>query len=230
MKPVILIAPDDGFNPMFQAPHTIISSNYTKCVLEAGGIPVVAFDVNCAAEYVAMADGLLLTGGASDIHAGNYGEIYKDRMGGPNHPLNELRDDMDFTLLRGFMDAGKPVFGIGRGLQVINVAQGGSLYMDLPAESGLEHEQQNHTVLAEPDSFVSCYSAQEEVVSRHHEGIKALGRELKVCAKSPDGLVEAIEHTSLPVFAVQWHPEQSQTESDKALFKRLVTLCKGGDR
>ena len=67
MKPVILIAPDDGFNPMFQAPHTIISSNYTKCVLEAGGIPVVAFDVNCAAEYAAMADGLLLTGGMSDI-------------------------------------------------------------------------------------------------------------------------------------------------------------------
>lgn len=103
--------------PCSRAPHTIISSNYTKCVLEAGGIPVVAFDVNCAAEYTAMADGLLLTGGMSDIHAGNYGQIYKDHMGGPNHPLNELRDDMDFTLLRAFMAAGKPVFGIGRGLQ-----------------------------------------------------------------------------------------------------------------
>ena len=81
-----------------------------------------------------MADGLLLTGGMSDIHAGNYGQIYKDHMGGPNHPLNELRDDMDFTLLRAFMAAGKPVFGIGRGLQVVNVVQGGSLYMDLPED------------------------------------------------------------------------------------------------
>ncbi len=230
MKPVILIAPDDGFNPMFQAPHTIISSNYTKCVLEAGGIPVVAFDVNCAAEYTAMADGLLLTGGMSDIHAGNYGQIYKDHMGGPNHPLNELRDDTDFTLLRAFMAAGKPVFGIGRGLQVVNVVQGGSLYMDLPEETGHDHEKENHTVVAEPDSFVSGYSTGEQVVSRHHQGIKSLGRDLKICAKSPDGLPEAIEHISLPVFAVQWHPEQSQTEADKKLFERLVTLCKGGDR
>lgn len=230
MKPVILIAPDDGFNPMFQAPHTIISSNYTKCVLEAGGIPVVAFDVNCAAEYTAMADGLLLTGGMSDIHAGNYGQIYKDHMGGPNHPLNELRDDMDFTLLRAFMAAGKPVFGIGRGLQVVNVVQGGSLYMDLPEETGQDHEKENHTVVAEPGSFVCAYGTGEQVVSRHHQGMKSLGRDLKICAKSPDGLPEAIEHISLPVFAVQWHPEQSQTEADKKLFERLVTLCKGGDR
>ncbi|MDD3193620.1 MAG: gamma-glutamyl-gamma-aminobutyrate hydrolase family protein [Oscillospiraceae bacterium] len=230
MKPVILIAPDDGFNPMFQAPHTIISGNYTKCVLEAGGIPLVAFDVNCAAEYASMADGLLLTGGASDIHAGNYGEIYKDGMMGPKHPLNELRDDMDFTLLRAFMAAGKPVLGIGRGLQIVNVAQGGSLYMDLLQMTGQDHEEKNHAILAEPDSFVSGYGAGEEVVSRHHQGIKELGRDLRVCAKSPDGLVEAIEHTALPVFAVQWHPEQSRTAADNKLFQRLVTLCKGGDR
>ena len=101
-----------------------------------------------------MEDVLLLTGGMSDIHDGNYGHIYKDRMGGPNHPLNELRDDMDFTLLRAFMAAGKPVFGIGRGLQVVNVVQGGSLYMDLPEETGQDHEKENHTVVAEPDSFV----------------------------------------------------------------------------
>ena len=50
------------------------------------------------------------------------------------------------------------------------------------------------------------------------------------CAKSPDGLVEAIAHTKLPVFAVQWHPEQSKTPADQALFARLITLCKGGDR
>ena len=93
-----------------------------------------------------------------------------------------------------------------------------------------DHEKENHTVVAEPDGFVSGYSTGEQVVSRHHQGIKSLGRDLKICAKSPDGLPEAIEHISLPVFAVQWHPEQSQTEADKKLFERLVTLCKGGDR
>ncbi len=230
MKPVILIAPDDGFNPMFQAPHTIISSDYTKCVMDAGGIPVVACDVNCAASYLEMADGLLLTGGASDIHAGNYGQIYKDRMGGPNHPLNELRDDTDFTLLRAFMEAGKPVFGIGRGLQVINVVQGGSLYMDLPEETGQDHEGKNHPIQAQPDSFVAAYNGTEQVISKHHQGVKELGKDLVACAKSPDGLVEAIAHTKLPVFAVQWHPEQSKTPADQALFARLITLCKGGDR
>lgn len=87
MKPVILIAPDDGFNPMFQAPHTIISSNYTKCVLEAGGIPVVAFDVNCAAETHSNGGRPSAhRAGMSDIHAGNYGQIYKDHMGGPEPP------------------------------------------------------------------------------------------------------------------------------------------------
>ncbi len=230
MKPVILIGPDDGFNPMFQAPHIIISSNYTQCVRNAGGIPVTAFDLNCAAEYAAMADGLLLTGGTSDIHAGNYGEIYKDRMGGPGHPLNELRDDLDFALLKAFMEQGKPIFGIGRGIQIINVALGGSLYMDLLQDLDQEHDGKNHTILAQPDSFVCCYGQQQEVVSRHHQGIKDLGRDLTVCAKSPDGLIEAIEHTSLPIFAVQWHPEQSQSPADQKLFERLIALCEGGNR
>lgn len=230
MKPVILIGPDDGFNPMFQAPHAIISGRYTQCVKEAGGIPVTAFDVTCAAEYAAMADGLLLTGGASDIHAGNYGEIYKDRMGGPGHPLNELRDDLDFALLKAFMALGKPVFGIGRGIQILNVAQGGSLYMDLLEDGGREHDGKNHPILAEPGTFAACYGKEEEVASRHHQGIKELGRDLKVCAHAPDGLIEAVEHQSLPVFAVQWHPEQSQSPADKKLFQRLIDLCKGGKR
>ena len=73
MRPVIMIAPDDGFNPMFKAPHAIISNNYTKCVMNAGGLPVVALDLPCWKEYVEMADALLITGGDSDIHAGNYG-------------------------------------------------------------------------------------------------------------------------------------------------------------
>lgn len=102
--------------------------------------------------------------------------------------------------------------------------------MDLPEETGQDHEKENHTVVAEPDSFVCAYGTGEQVVSRHHQGMKSLGRDLKICAKSPDGLPEAIEHTSLPVYAVQWHPEQSQTQADKKLFERLITLCKGGDR
>lgn len=230
MKPVILIAPDDGFNPMFQAPHTIISHAYSRCILESGGIPLVAFDVTCVNEYVAMADALLLTGGTSDIHAGNYGEIYEDGMMTPKHPLNEGRDDMDFVLLKAFMKAKKPVFGIGRGLQVINVAQGGSLYRDLPVNPGTTHEGVKHTIQSLGDSFAAVYSAEEEVVSEHHQGVRELGRDLKICAKSSDGLIEAIEHASLPVYAVQWHPEQSKSPADKTLFERLISLCKGGVR
>ncbi|MBQ2792678.1 MAG: gamma-glutamyl-gamma-aminobutyrate hydrolase family protein [Oscillospiraceae bacterium] len=231
MRPVIMIAPDDGFNPMFKAPHAIISNNYTKCVMNAGGLPVVALDLPCWKEYVEMADALLITGGDSDIHAGNYGRYYGDGMMSPGHPLNEYRDDMDFSLLKGFMEAGKPVFAIGRGLEVLNVAMGGSLYMDLANEAGIEHKEgEKHTIIAEEGSFAAVYAADAKVVSKHHQGIKELGKDLKVVAKAPDGVIEAIEHTSLPVYAVLWHPEQTQTEADQALFNRLVELCKGGDR
>lgn len=216
MKPVILIAPDDGFNPMFQAPHTIISSNYTKCVLEAGGIPVVAFDVNCAAEYAQWRMVFCSPGGMSDIHAGNYGQIYKDRMGGPNHPLNDCGMIWTSHCFAPLWRRANRYSASAAACRFVNVVQGGSLYMDLPEETGQDHEKENHTVVAEPDSFVCAYGTGEQVVSRHHQGMKSLGRDLKICAKSPDGLPEAIEHTSLPVFAVQWHPEQSQTQADKS--------------
>ena len=98
--------------------------------------------------------------------------------------------------------------------------------MDLPEETGQDHEKENHTVVAEPDSFVCAYGTGEQVVSRHHQGMKSLGRDLKICAKSPDGLPEAIEHTSLPVYAVQWHPERLTADpSHRAIFETFVRQC-----
>ncbi len=228
MKPVILVAPDDGFNPMFQAPHTIISENYSISIADAGGLPLVAFDASLAKEYAAMADGLLLTGGLSDIHAGNYGEIYADGMGSPGHPVNELRDDMDFALLKEFSALKKPCLAIGRGMQAVNVAFGGTLHRDLNNVTDFKHEGKNHAVRPVLGEFVDFYPQDELVVSRHHQAVKEPGKFLVVCAESPDGIIEAVRHAFLPIYAVQWHPEQSRSKADRRLFCEFVSLCGEG--
>ena len=149
-------------------------------------------------------DGLLLPGGG-DLDPASYGQ----EMRGSNKPDPDL-DQLQLDALGAFVHAKKPVFGICRGLQVINVFFGGTLVQNLP--QGYHQYigcDQVHETIAEPNSFLAAlYGERFSVNSAHHQAIDALGNGLQAVQHAMDGVIEAIRHTELPVWAVQWHPER----------------------
>jgi putative glutamine amidotransferase len=166
------------------------------------------------ADYARALDGLVLQGGA-DVSPSTYGETPL----APQWAGDRLRDVYEMELVHEFIEAGKPVLGICRGAQLINVAFGGTLYQDIPtqlAESQVHvtdaYEKHRHEIRFEPGSGLArMYRGVQRptVTSIHHQSIKALGRGLRVEAWSePDGVVEAIRANGKGyVLAVQWHPE-----------------------
>lgn len=165
--------------------------------------------------YVDALDGLVLQGG-NDVAPESYGEV-------PLHPEwkgDAVRDHYEIELIHAFAEAGKPVFGICRGLQVLNVAFGGTLWQDLPTQCpGAVHhirdglyEKNQHALTLTPDGWLKGLypeKAEYTVNSIHHQGIKTLARSFDIEAVCPtDGRIEAIRrpHGSF-VAGVQWHPE-----------------------
>lgn len=220
MKPNILIVPEEGYAR--EIAHWMVPCDYGTAVGEVGGLPLVALDAAAAEAYAAMADGLLLVGG-NDIHCARYGAVYQKASDVPK--LSRRRETLEFDLCRLFLQAKKPIFGIGRGMQVLNVALGGRLR----SVTGHRATTENgfllgceHTLTVSPDRRLTALLRDGMTVdSWHHEVIDTLGDGLVAVAWAEE-TVEAIEHTALPVFGVQWHPERM---SDNALFERFVTLC-----
>lgn len=187
-------------------------------------------DLMQAHEIAGRLDGLLLTGSPSNLEPRAYGEAVDDAPG----PFDAARDTMTGDLIRAMIELGRPVFGICRGFQEINVAFGGTLRRDL-GESGtdLAHHAADdvgfnamfdhvHPVALTPGGVLArAFGVEQAMVnSVHYQGVSRLGEGLRVEAQAPDGIVEAVsgQVNSAPVLAVQWHPEwrtahhpQSQT-------------------
>ena len=167
-------------------------------------------------DYAEYLDGLVLQGGA-DVSPSAYGEEpLRPEWGG-----DPVRDAYELELLHEFIEAGKPVLGICRGMQLINVALGGSLYQDLPsqlpghvAHEGGDFDRNVHRVsFAAGGMLARCFGQVEGggVVSIHHQGIKRLGREVVVEASAEDQVIEAIRWKGRSLLlGVQWHPEFHQ--------------------
>lgn len=213
---------------------------YGKAVQAAGGIPVLiplTLEDDHLAELCERMDGIMLTGG---------GDIDPKYFGGDPHGkiygITPDRDRVEIGITRQLVDEDQPFLAICRGHQVLNVAQGGTLYEDVfdlmdgaMRHSYFDHPHRDHTphtVEVTPNSWLAeIMGAQKElpVNSLHHQGIKDLGRDLTVSAVAPDGLIEGIE---IPghrfAVGVQWHPEEMQANvSDMAnLFKAFVDACK----
>jgi putative glutamine amidotransferase len=166
-------------------------------------------------DYAHWLDGLVLMGG-SDLWPGSYGEEPLD----PRWHGDRVRDEYEMALARAFIAAGKPVFGVCRGLQLLNVAFGGTLWQDIATQrpEALKHrdaalyDQLFHRVDFEPGTrLAQLYAGQPGAVvnSVHHQGIKVLAREFVVEARAPDdGSIEAVRWQGAGyVAAVQWHPE-----------------------
>ena len=195
---------------------SVTGHNYSDAIAQAGGLPVMVanLDPELASDYLELADGLLLSGG---------GDLDPELWGAPPHPqLGEVdpqRDAFELELYRQAKATRVPVLGICRGLQVINVAEGGTLHQHLPElEETIQHEQADtggtplHTVALESNSLLSSLqgTTRVKVNSYHHQAVHELGRDLRVVARSADGVVEAVEGSGeMFVMGLQWHPEMS---------------------
>jgi putative glutamine amidotransferase len=162
-------------------------------------------------------DGLVLPGGG-DVDPARYGGDTE----APSYDINPLQDDLDLGILAQAIRRGIPVLGVCRGLQVLNVALGGTLVEDLPASSvrhtpgddgcGAPEWTWHDVALAEGSRLRDALGAEVvPVASGHHQAIGALGEGLVVTATAADGVIEAVEHATAPLVAVQWHPEAEGT-------------------
>ena len=193
-------------------------------------------------EVAARLDGLLLTGSPSNIETARYGEAAPDASG----PFDPGRDAVALGLIEAMVAKGKPVFGICRGFQEINVAFGGTLARDVGAAEALAHHapddadleamfSHRHEVALTPQGVLAQASGRDRMTvnSVHYQGVERLGRDLIVEARAPDGLVEAVSARvgGAPILAVQWHPEwRTQEDAASQLVFRLLGRALRGER
>jgi len=231
MKPKILIPLALSDEPK-ESPRYFARTAYASSIERAGGIPLFISrpSVEDIVELAGLMDGLLLMGGV-DPHPRLYGEEVLPACG----QIDEERDRVELALCAIAISKRIPVLGLCRGLQIINIHFGGTLYQDLPSQfssavtheshATLERKKLVHTVELVPDTILSGILGKSpmEVNSIHHQGIKKLGQGLRISAQSPDGLIEGIEHTKLPFcVATQWHPEEFEDDASSSLFRRFV--------
>ena len=180
--------------------------------------------------YAEEFDGFIFTGG-DDLEPSTYGEETLPACG----EISQERDAFELALLREVTALKKPVFGICRGLQVMNVFCGGTLWQDFPSQCPAEQPHCEKDERAATHHPVRTEGSLRELLgaewvstnSYHHQAVKKLGENLRAVAHSTEGYVEALEHTELPFFrAVQWHPELDPDEISRVLYEAFFREMK----
>jgi putative glutamine amidotransferase len=210
----------------------LLPRRYVDKVTMAGGLPVLVPPIEGAAALLARLDGLILSGG-SDVDPARYGAP-PDPAAGPFYPA---RDSAELDLCRHALASGLPLFGICRGLQVLNVALGGTLLQHLPDVVGTDsHSPEpgaygSHKVTVAPQTQLAGILGRPEaaVPTHHHQAIDRLGAGLVATAWTDDGVIEAVEfdHAAPFMVAVQWHPEAGD---DLSLFTALTAAARAHAR
>jgi putative glutamine amidotransferase len=218
-------------------PRAWLNNAYLRAVQQAGGVPVLLpshLDDRALDALWPRLDGILLTGG---------GDVDPSRFtSDARHPtvdlVSEARDRLEVAVTERALHDERPLLAICRGIQVLNVALGGSLYQDIASETGsaVAHSQAEPRdrpthpvkVMGEGTRLGATLGAPEvEVNSMHHQAIKRLGRGLREVAWAPDGIIEGVEipEASALVLGVQWHPEELAAHDPAArnLFRTLIT-------
>jgi putative glutamine amidotransferase len=217
-----------------------LSLNYVRSLESAGLTPIIVpplANPERVGEILDAAAGLLLTGG-EDVDPKLYGAPRHPRLG----QTNPERDATELALLEAARERQLPVLAICRGIQLLNVAYGGTLYQDLPSEraSSTRHDQPNDRTARTHDVTIAAGSrlaaatgtVTMAVNSYHHQAVCRIGAGLRVTATAPDGIVEGVE-TEDPawwVVAVQWHPEDLTTDVrswDRGIFRALADEVTG---
>lgn len=223
MKPIIGITCDIcGDNGQLQ-----LRRQYLDAISRAGGIPVVlapSSQPGQAERGCEICQGVLLSGGG-DVDPCYWGETPSPALG----CVSPVRDYYEISLTRAALASGKPILGICRGMQVMNVAKGGTLCQDL--QTGMSHQQNAprshlfHDIFIDKESRLGGIFLTDRlgVNSFHHQSVQRLAQDFKVTATSLDGTIEAIEmHGDTFVVGVQWHPEDLGDHYSRALFRTFV--------
>ena len=209
-------------------PNLAFYTEWLKCVEKEIEF-IVLSHVKQNVEGVDSADGLLLTGGG-DVDPSYYG--VKDLLG-RSKEVNASRDEFEFYAIERALDLNIPIFGICRGMQVMNVYLGGSLILDLPSAGYDDHarerkDQPHHQVNVDRQSLLRGVVGQDvlDVNSTHHQALERVGNGLMASAVSMDGVIEAAEwimKDRMPfLMLVQWHPERMEIESEGQVSKALA--------
>ena len=199
--------------------------DYARGVIAAGGLPVFLPGSADPARYADRLDGLLLTGG-TDVDPARYGQVPCAEL----YTLEPDRDAFEMALLDGAADAGKPVLGICRGIQVLNVHGGGTLHQHVAPHAC--HDQPPNSIihrvdLTEGSLAASLYGPSIQVNSLHHQTVDDLAGGYSVTGRSDDGTVEVIESRHRPWLGVQWHPELMDSRDQDPIFDWLVRAASG---
>jgi len=219
----------------------VLNTDYTDVVSKVGGLPVIIPPTNTPDEmeiYTDLCDGFIFTGGR-DIAPIIYGEVPHPACG----PFDLAVDRCTIQLILLAIQKNKPILGICRGMQLINVALGGSLHQDIPSQfkntsghdNGLFRSEPSHTVEI-IDHTTPLYKILNkdtlEVNSFHHQAVCRLGKGVNVCASAPDGIVEAFTVDEYNILAVQWHPEMMAFENNNmlCLFESFIKQCKNKEK
>lgn len=213
-----------------------LADSYITAVEKSGGIPVIipiCDDIETVKDMVSRMDGVLISGG-HDIDPRRYGERARSYCG----TIMPKRDSQDIGLAEYVLnETDKPILAICRGIQVLNVAAGGSLYQDLEKEGGFEHHFMDmyplncisHQITAKVGSKIHEIYGKNQigVNSFHHQAVRRPGKEFAVTAVSDDGVPEAIEWEGRRfVVGVQWHPEMMEDSVEQQkIFRALVNAC-----
>ena len=203
----------------------------TEAILKSGGVPIIFPNVptELIPEYMPLFDGIIFAGG-SDVDPTFYGEEPHQKLG----PTFFKRDQFEIALVQASLKAGKAIMGICRGMQVINVSLGGTIYQDLsevPTKT-LKHSQDapgnfpSHHVTTKDGSYLADLVGKRAYVnSRHHQALNKVAASLEVTARADDHIPEAVESVdNNQILAVQWHPENMFKHYDysRALFADFI--------
>jgi putative glutamine amidotransferase len=240
-RPSIGITPDISVpTPDAPFPRYELKAAYADAVVRAGGLPFVlpfSTDRSVIDLFLDRVSGLVVTGGAFDVPPELYGEAPKEGLG----PLKPERTQFELALLKAALQRRLPVLGVCGGMQLLNVAFGGTLHQDIgrelpdakPHEQKHDRTQPQHPIeVRDQTALADCVGGKGQfmVNSTHHQCVKTVGTGLVVSATAPDGVIEAIEVPAKDQFVVgvQWHPELmlDTVPPHLGLYKALVSRAR----
>ncbi|MCW5877818.1 MAG: gamma-glutamyl-gamma-aminobutyrate hydrolase family protein [Anaerolineales bacterium] len=233
--PLIGVTTRNARSELYQIDVIQTPRPYSEALVRAGAIPVLIplnLPPDRLQELLARLDGVVFTGGG-DIETGRFGGVPHDKI----YDVDPERDEIEIQLVQQVAEGGMPFLGICRGLQIVNVAFGGSLYTHIPDQlpGALQHsnfpghpwDYLAHPVQVGEGSRLAEILGEPivQVNSLHHQGIKELAIALRATASAPDGLIEAVELPDHPfAVCVQWHPECLPDDPRmQNLFRSLVS-------
>jgi putative glutamine amidotransferase len=235
-KPVIGITGAYVFKNKFME-GTYVHHDYQKSVAVNGGLPVILpfVEEDLAREMADLCDAVILSGG-EDVDPSLFGEDPHQNIG----DTIILRDKVEIQIIKRAMETNKPILAICRGIQILNVALGGTLIQDIPSQikDSIKHTQSvnrnldTHFISIDEKSKLANIIGETKtrVNSLHHQAIDGLAAGLEIVATSSDGVIEAVEHKSYPNFllGIQWHPESMASTNDKMnqIFREFIKSVK----